>query len=58
MNASVNKVVLRHLPTGLIVTAHDDRSVERNKTIAYERLKYKVRSSDFRLQREFPRAVG
>jgi len=52
VNASVNKVVLRHLPTNVVAMAHDDRSIVRNEKIAWRRLRQKVSVTlNFRIRR-------
>ena len=35
---SSNAVILKHTPTGIIVKCHETRSVEKNRTIAQQKL--------------------
>ena len=42
VNKARNKVVLKHMPTGVVVYSHDDRKLETNRRIAMRRLQLKV----------------
>ena len=42
MASTRNKVVVKHLPTNIVVQCHDTRSLEQNKRIAVKRLTEKV----------------
>ena len=42
VNASINKCVLKHTPTGIVVFSHDTRSAIKNEQIARTRLIGKV----------------
>ncbi|VDN55655.1 unnamed protein product [Dracunculus medinensis] len=42
VNAQRNAVILKHIPSGLVVKVHDTRMPFENEKIAFERLKYKL----------------
>ena len=41
-NKTNNCVILRHVPSNIIIRCHDSRSLETNKHLAYKRLKEKL----------------
>lgn len=41
-NKTSNCVVLRHVPTNIVIKCHDSRSMETNKQLAYKRLKNRL----------------
>uniref|UniRef100_A0A915A4Q4 Prokaryotic-type class I peptide chain release factors domain-containing protein n=1 Tax=Parascaris univalens TaxID=6257 RepID=A0A915A4Q4_PARUN len=40
VNTAQNAVMLKHIPTGIVVKVHESRLLSKNIEIAYERLKY------------------
>ncbi|CAG9331424.1 unnamed protein product [Blepharisma stoltei] len=42
VNKSTNCVCLKHIPTGIMVKAHDSRQLYENREIAYKRLEEKI----------------
>ncbi|KHN79439.1 putative peptide chain release factor C12orf65 -like protein, mitochondrial [Toxocara canis] len=42
VNTARNAVMLRHIPTGIVVKVHESRLLPKNIELAYERLKYAV----------------
>lgn len=53
-NKTSTAVRLQHLPTGLTVTASEERSQHQNRAIAFERLRYKLRALLHRPARRIP----
>ncbi|OAF71346.1 putative peptide chain release factor C12orf65, mitochondrial [Intoshia linei] len=42
VNTSSNCLVLKHLPTGIVIKCHETKSIETNRKRAYERLQVKL----------------
>jgi protein subunit release factor A len=56
-NRTESAVRLTHRPTGIVVTARDERSQHRNRAIALERLRERLRKRNRRPKRRIPSRV-
>lgn len=56
-NTTDSAVRLRHLPTGIVVTARDERSQHRNRRLALERLRKALRERRRRRKKRIPTRV-
>lgn len=53
-NVTESGVRLTHLPTGIVVTARDERSQHRNKSIALDRLRERLRERSRKPAKRIP----
>ena len=57
VNKTESAVRLRHLPSGIVVTAREERSQHRNKSLCLERLRKKVAELNYRPAKRVPTRV-
>jgi protein subunit release factor A len=57
-NKTASAVRIKHLPTGIIVTATESRSQVRNRQRALERLRQRLAARDRRRKRRIPTRAG
>jgi ribosome-associated protein len=58
VNKTESAVRLKHGPTGLVVTAQQERSQHRNKQLALQRLRKKIEKLNFRPAKRVPTKIS
>ena len=58
VNKTESAVRLRHLPSGLTVTAQEERSQHRNKSICLQKLREKIGKLSYRAPKRVPTKVS
>jgi peptide chain release factor 2 len=57
VNKTESAVRLRHLPSGVVVTAQQERSQHRNKALCLEKLREKVERLNYRAPKRVPTRI-
>lgn len=57
VNKTESAVRVRHMPSGIVVTAREERSQHRNKTLCLQRLRKKVAQLNYRPAKRVPTRI-